>query len=72
VRARVRDLLRALEGKTARERALRQSRGVEVLEHIGGREARQVLQGLAGGADAPLTREAKAALQRLARGVNPP
>ncbi len=42
-------------------------RAVEVLEHIGSREARQVLQTLADGfPEARLTREAKAALDRLA------
>jgi hypothetical protein len=62
----VRRLLAALDGKAARQEALRLSRGVEVLEHIGSAEARRVLQALAGGApDAPLTREATAALRRL-------
>ena len=46
-------------------------RGLEVLEHIATPEAKQVLQKLAAGApDARLTREAKAALQRLER-LNP-
>ena len=47
---------------------LRQLRAVEVLVHIGSPEARQMLRKLAGGAvEAHLTREAKAALDRLAR-----
>jgi len=47
---------------------LRIGRALEVLEHIGSPEARQVLQALAEGAPgAMLTREAKAALERLAR-----
>ncbi len=46
---------------------LRIGRALEVLEHIGSTEARQVLQTLATGAPgAFLTREAKAALERLA------
>jgi WD40 repeat protein len=47
---------------------LRVIRAVEVLEHIGTADARQILQRLAGGApNARLTREAKASLERLAR-----
>jgi RNA polymerase sigma factor (sigma-70 family) len=67
VRVRARRLLEVLDGKGAREQALRQARGVEVLEHIGDADARRLLQALAGGAaDAPLTAEAKSALRRLA------
>ncbi len=44
---------------------LRQERAIEVLEHLGSPEARQLLHQLAGGApEARLTREAKAALDR--------
>jgi RNA polymerase sigma factor (sigma-70 family) len=47
---------------------LRQARAVVILERIGSPEARQFLQKLVGGAaEARLTREAKAALERLAR-----
>ena len=47
---------------------LRAVRGVEVLEHIGTAEPRQLLTNLAAGVpDARLTREAKAALGRLAK-----
>jgi hypothetical protein len=47
---------------------LRTLRALEVLEHIGSQEARQVLQSLARGAPAArLTQEAKSALDRLAR-----
>jgi RNA polymerase sigma factor (sigma-70 family) len=44
-------------------------RAVEVLEHIGGPEAKQVLEALAKGApEAQLTQEAKASLERLGKG----
>jgi hypothetical protein len=43
-------------------------RAIEVLEHIDTPEARQLLRRQAGGAaEARLTREAKAALERLAK-----
>jgi hypothetical protein len=46
----------------------RQSRALEVLEHIGNPESRRVLLALAQGAPhARLTKEAKAALDRLER-----
>ncbi len=47
---------------------LQMLRVMEVLEHIGTAEARQVLAGLAKGApEARLTQEAKASLERLAK-----
>jgi hypothetical protein len=47
---------------------LRQLRAVEVLEHIGTLEARQILKTLAAGAPkARLTQEAEASLDRLAK-----
>jgi WD40 repeat protein len=46
---------------------LRALRSVEVLERIGTPRARQLLQKLAGGTEARLTREARAALERLDR-----
>jgi WD40 repeat protein len=50
--------------------AVRGLRAVEVLEQVGSAEAIQVLRALAGGAaDARLTREAKASLERLAPGT---
>jgi len=59
-------LLQRLQGPITSGETLRQLRAVEVLEHIGSPEARQVLQTLAEGApEARLTREAKTALARL-------
>jgi RNA polymerase sigma factor (sigma-70 family) len=67
VRQRVERLLQKLAGKPSGDR-LRELRVVEALELAGGLEARQGLEALAGGApDARLTREARAALQRLRR-----
>jgi RNA polymerase sigma factor (sigma-70 family) len=66
LRRRVRGLLADLEEVSSE--SLRRWRAVEVLEQVGSSEARQVLQALAGGApEVRLTREAKAALERLAR-----
>jgi WD40 repeat protein len=69
VRRRARELLRALpagpHGPTAKE--MRASRAVQALEQIGTPEARRLLEALAkGAAEARLTREAAAALGRLA------
>jgi hypothetical protein len=61
---RLRRLLDRLEGTDR----LRVQRGVEVLERIGTREARQVLEAMARGMpESRLTSEAKAALARLAK-----
>jgi RNA polymerase sigma factor (sigma-70 family) len=66
-RKRAEDLLIDIRKKDLSPDLLQRVRGLEVLERIGSREARQVLQGLAGGTpDALLTREAHAALDRLA------
>jgi hypothetical protein len=66
-RKRVEELLESVRALSASPERLRELRAVEVLEHIGSREARRVLQTLAAGASpARLTREAKAALQRSA------
>jgi hypothetical protein len=47
---------------------MRMLRAIEVLEQVGSPEAREVLQNLADGApEARLTREAKAAIARLAK-----
>jgi hypothetical protein len=65
-----RRLLRLLEGIDRQESPhwLRAVRALQVLEGIASAEARRVLEGLArGAADAPLTREARAALRRLER-----
>jgi len=61
VRQRIERLLSSIEPQH-----LRALRAVEVLEHIGSSEAKQVLRILAKGAeDAALTKEAKASLERL-------
>jgi hypothetical protein len=61
----IKQLLAALDGRPSGER-LRVLRAVEVLECIGSPAARRTLKRLAGGApEAQLTREAKAALERL-------
>src|SRR5262249_19504944 len=68
LRRRIEGLLKQLEGPITSPETLRRLRAVEVLEHIGTQEARQVLRALAGGTpDARLTREAQAVLDRLAR-----
>jgi WD40 repeat protein len=67
VRRRLEKLLTVPATLAAGER-LREVRAVEVLERIGTPEARQALERLGGGApEARLTREARAALERLAR-----
>ncbi len=70
-RRRIEGLLQRLQGPITSVETLRQLRAVEVLEHIGSPEARQALQTLTTGApQAILTREAKAALERLMRKSN--
>jgi hypothetical protein len=67
-RRRLEQLVEKLAGPVTSPDRLRVLRVVEVLEHIGTSEARQVLEGLAKGVpEARLTREAKASLERLAR-----
>jgi WD40 repeat protein len=61
----LRSLLERVENRTFSAEQLHALRAIEVLEHIGSPEARQVLRTLAEGAPAAmLTREAKAALER--------
>jgi RNA polymerase sigma factor (sigma-70 family) len=68
VRRRVERLLKRLETKARSSEKLRVVRAVRVLEYSGTLEARRLLAGLAGGAaGTPVTREAKAALQRTLR-----
>ena len=65
VRRRAEDLLTKLD---ANETRLREVRAIPLLERIGTADAKKLLEELAKGApDATLTREAKAALERLAR-----
>ena len=69
VRQRIERLLAELEPAASPER-LRALRAVQVLEYAGTAEAEQVLQTLARGApEALLTRQARAALKRLIKGV---
>ena len=68
LRRRAEKLLAALgdDGCLTPSERLRQCRALEVLERIGDREARAVLKRLAGGSEsARLTREARAAVERL-------
>jgi WD40 repeat protein len=66
VRRRVKQLLARLDRDHASSEQVRALRGVEVLEKVGTPEARRLLGQLAqGAAEAVLTREAQAALQRL-------
>ncbi|HEV3262212.1 MAG TPA: sigma-70 family RNA polymerase sigma factor [Gemmataceae bacterium] len=67
VRQRLRELLNRLQREPTAE-DLRRARAVGVMEWCGTAEARQVLRDWARGtADAPLTRDARAALERLER-----
>jgi WD40 repeat protein len=66
-RRRLGQLVAELEGSVGFPEAVRTVRAVELLERCGTSAARQLLQALAAGAPAArMTREAKAALQRLA------
>jgi WD40 repeat protein len=69
VASRLKSLVKSLRRRTGlAPDALRQLRGVQILEQIGSAEARRVLKGLAAGpAEAALTQDAKAALKRLGR-----
>jgi WD40 repeat protein len=63
---RVEDLLEALKATGPGREMVRPTRGMELLERLGSAEARGVLEELAkGNPDAPVTRQAKASLQRL-------
>jgi WD40 repeat protein len=66
LRRRIEKLLARLDKAAAPPEELRALRGVEVLERIGTAEAREILTALAEGAPgAPLTIQARAALERL-------
>jgi hypothetical protein len=67
LRVRATQLLEKFGGKGPSPDVLRRGRALEVLEHIGGPEARAILDELAKGApEAALTQEAAAAVKRLA------
>jgi WD40 repeat protein len=68
VRRRVERLLQVVRGPMNSPDRLRTFRAIQVLEHIGTPEAQDVLRTLAkGAAEARLTQEAKASLERLAK-----
>ena len=68
-RRRVEQLLERLNDPLPPGAVLQGVRGIAVLEYIGTAEARRVLERLAGGVpEARLTREARAALTRTAKG----
>lgn len=69
MKRRVQEVLTALESpEPLTAEAVRELRAVVALERVGNREARETLAALTKGVpDARLTREAKAALERLAR-----
>jgi RNA polymerase sigma factor (sigma-70 family) len=68
LRVRATSLLEKFTGKAPSAEGLRRGRAMEVLEQLGGTEARAVLEEIAKGApEAALTQEAKAALKRLGK-----
>jgi hypothetical protein len=72
VRSRLERWLAQPEPAVSAPEELRSFRAVEVLGRIGNAEAKELLQTLTRGlAEAPLTREAKATLERLERPLNP-
>jgi WD40 repeat protein len=71
-RQRIRQILEKLDNLFLDPEVLRRLRAVQVLEQVGGPEARALLDKLAsGGPEAHLTREAKSAIERLARRLSP-
>jgi len=67
-RRRVERLLHGLDGFVHSSDRLRELRAVEAIEGMGGDEAKKLFAELAkGDADARLTQEAKAALERMAK-----
>ncbi len=68
VRRRLERLLQKLEQPVTDPQQLRSLRAIEVLEHIGSAQARELLQCLAKGAtEARLTQEARVSMERLAK-----
>ncbi len=68
LRIRAARLLEKFAGKVLSPEILRRQRALEVLEQVGGAEARAILEEIAKGApEAALTQDAKSALKRLAK-----
>jgi WD40 repeat protein len=68
VRRRLKDVLDALDGDQLSAPELQAMRAIEVVERIGSKESRELLDRLAGGVEgAPRTDDARAALRRLVR-----
>ena len=72
VQQRISRLLDQVQGTVHSRQRLGQIRGLEILGQIGTPEALQLIKSLAGGAaEASLTKQAKADLERLGRSRNP-
>jgi hypothetical protein len=68
VKQRLEQILRKLRSQPVSGELLAAFRGIEILEHIGSRDARELLSTLAGGAPGSrLTESARQSLQRLSR-----
>jgi hypothetical protein len=67
-RRRIEGILESLNGQVPSPEALRETRALEVLDRLDTAEKKALLEALAGGvAEAPLTQDARAALERLTR-----
>jgi hypothetical protein len=67
-RRRIEQLIAELQGPISTDELRQSVRAIAILEHVGGADARRLLEKLAAGpAEARLAREAAAALERLRR-----